>query len=157
MEIEELDVANLGLVRPPLVYLAATILGFLADRYIPLTIPYDFFAKPAGALLFISGLTSFIFTRREFKLANTPIPGNQPTISIISTGPFRFSRNPMYIAFSLLQLSIAIWLQNGWILVTLTFAVIIMTVIVIPREERYMEIKFGSTYKTYKSIVRRWV
>ena len=156
-EIEELGAANPGLVRPPVVYLVAIILGVLVDKFMPLKIPIDFWAKPIGGMLFISGLAIFILTRREFMLASTPISGNRATTAIISTGPFKFSRNPIYLAFSLIQSSIAFWFQNSWILFTLTFAVIVMSFFVIPREERYMTIKFGSEYKAYKSNVRRWV
>jgi protein-S-isoprenylcysteine O-methyltransferase Ste14 len=74
----------------------------------------------------------------------------------VRTGPYRFSRNPIYLAFTLLQLGIAIWVNSLWILATLMASVALMH-IVIAREERYLERKFGAEYVAYKSSVRRWL
>jgi protein-S-isoprenylcysteine O-methyltransferase Ste14 len=76
---------------------------------------------------------------------------------IVRTGPYRFSRNPIYLAFSLLQLGIAIWVNSVWLLATLVGAVALIHSIVIQREEHYLERKFGAGYLDYKASVRRWL
>jgi len=94
---------------------------------------------------------------RTFKAAGTPVPGNQPTTAIVRRGPYRFSRNPIYLAFSLLQLGIALWVNSVWLVITLLVAVAVMSLVVIPKEERYLEARFPSEYPPYKASVRRWL
>ena len=74
---------------------------------------------------------------------------------IVRTGPYRFSRNPIYLAFSLFQFGIAIWLNSLWLLATLVGAVALIHSIVIPRQ--YLERRFGAQYLDYKVSVRRWL
>jgi protein-S-isoprenylcysteine O-methyltransferase Ste14 len=151
------DAANLGLVRPPLVYLAATLIGAGLHFFWPLR------WLPAGASVWIGvpfvlfSIALFQASTGRFKAAGTPVPGNQPTTVIVQSGPYRFSRNPIYLAFSVLVLGIACWLNSIWLLGTLTAAVILMAVVVIPREERYLERRFGAEYLQYKTKVRRWL
>ncbi|HEV8615619.1 MAG TPA: isoprenylcysteine carboxylmethyltransferase family protein, partial [Methylomirabilota bacterium] len=86
-----------------------------------------------------------------------PVPARKPTTVIVRTGPYRFSRNPIYLAFSLLQLGIAIWTNSVWLLATLVGAVALIHYVVIPREEQYLERRFGAQYLSYKVSVRRWL
>jgi protein-S-isoprenylcysteine O-methyltransferase Ste14 len=71
--------------------------------------------------------------------------------------PYRFSRNPLYLAFSMFQLGIASWVNSVWLIATLIAAVALMASVVIPREERYLERRFGADYLDYKRSVRRWL
>jgi protein-S-isoprenylcysteine O-methyltransferase Ste14 len=75
----------------------------------------------------------------------------------VRSGPYQWSRNPIYLAFSVLQLGIACWLNSVWVLGTLAAALGLMTWVVIPREERYLERKFSAEYLEYKANVRRWL
>jgi len=93
----------------------------------------------------------------KFRAAGTPVPGNKPTTVIVRAGPYRFSRNPIYLAFSLLHLGIAIWVNGLWLVATLIAALAVMAYVVIPREEEYLERRFGAEYLDYKNSVRRWV
>jgi len=99
----------------------------------------------------------FISATRTFRTAGTPIPGNRPTTTIVRTGPYRFSRNPIYLAFSLLQLGLSLWVNGLALLITLIPAVALMSLVVIPREERYLEARFPSEYLPYRASVRRWL
>ena len=76
---------------------------------------------------------------------------------IVRTGSYRFSRNPIYLSFSLLQLGVACWVNSLWLLVSLIPAVALMSLVVIPREEHYLETRFLSDYLPYKASVRRWL
>jgi protein-S-isoprenylcysteine O-methyltransferase Ste14 len=76
---------------------------------------------------------------------------------IVRTGPYRFSRNPIYLAFSVFQLGIAIWVNSVWLLATLVGAVALIHYVVIRREEQYPERRFGAQYLDYKASVRRWL
>lgn len=152
-----MDVANLGLVRPPLVYLVAIVLGLLLQLVWQVRLLPRVAGTPLGVLAVLTAIALFLFAVRTFRAAGTPIPGNRPTTTIVRTGPYRFSRNPIYLAFSLLQLGIALWLGSLWLLVTLIAALALMSIVVIPREERYLESRFPSDYSSYKASVRRWL
>jgi protein-S-isoprenylcysteine O-methyltransferase Ste14 len=151
------DVANLGLVRPPLVYLASILLGLLLHVVWPLPLVRRAVGAPIGAAVVLIAIGLFIASVRAFRAAGTPVPGNRPTTTIVPTGPYRFSRNPIYLAFSTLQVGLALWVSSLWLLVTLVPALALMSLWVIPREERYLEGRFPSEYLPYKSSVRRWV
>jgi protein-S-isoprenylcysteine O-methyltransferase Ste14 len=99
----------------------------------------------------------FLFAVRTFRAAGTPVPGNRPTTTIVRAGPYRFSRNPIYLAFSLFQLGIALWVNSLWLVLTLFAALAVMSLVVIPREERYLEARFSPEYSAYKASVRRWL
>jgi protein-S-isoprenylcysteine O-methyltransferase Ste14 len=75
----------------------------------------------------------------------------------VRTGPYRFSQNPIYLAFSLLQLGLCFWVNGLGLLITLVPAVALMSLVVIPREERYLAARFPSEYLAYKALVRRWL
>jgi protein-S-isoprenylcysteine O-methyltransferase Ste14 len=110
-----------------------------------------------GAPVVLLAIGLFLSAVRTFRAAGTPVPGNQPTTSIVRTGPYRFSRNPIYLAFSLLQLGIALWVNSLWPVVTLVAAVAVMSLVVIPKEEFYLEARFPLEYPRYKASVRRWL
>ena len=151
------EVANLGLVRPPLVYLVSIAIGALLEFAWPLGFLPPALTAPLGILLALAGVILFIGSVGKFRTAGTPVPGNQPTTAIVRSGPYRFSRNPIYLAFSLLHLGLAIWINSLWLVVTLIASVALMALIVIPREEEYLERRFGAEYLDYKKSVRRWV
>jgi len=149
------DVANLGAVRPPRVYLATIVTGVLLQ----LAMPLPFLPRPmaAGAIVVAAAIALLWYSVALFRAAGTPVPARKPTTTIVRTGPYRFSRNPIYLAYSLLQLGIAIWMNSLWLLATLGVAVALMHFVVIRREEEYLERRFGVEYLRYKACVRRWV
>jgi protein-S-isoprenylcysteine O-methyltransferase Ste14 len=153
----EPDAANLGAARPPLVYLVSIAIGWSLELAWPFPFLPRGIAPALGSLLVVAAVALFIFSVRRFQAAGTPVPGNRPTTAIVRTGPYRFSRNPIYLAFTLLQLGIAAWVNGLWLIATLIAAIALMTSIVIPREERYLERKFGAEYLDYKARVRRWI
>jgi protein-S-isoprenylcysteine O-methyltransferase Ste14 len=114
-------------------------------------------AAALGILLVVAAVVLFSGSVRKFRAAGTPVPGNKATTAIVRVGPYRFSRNPIYLAFSLLHLGIAIWVNSLWLVATLVASVAVMAWVVIPREEQYLERRFGAEYLDYKKSVRRWV
>lgn len=148
--------ANLGLARPPFIYLSAIIVGLVLHFVWPL--PFvALWARLLGALIVVNAVALFFWAIRTFRSAGTPVPGSEPTTTIVNVGPYRFSRNPIYLAFSLFQIGIALALNDAWILITLLLSVSMVSLVVIPREERYLEARFGEEYIRYKGNVRRWL
>jgi protein-S-isoprenylcysteine O-methyltransferase Ste14 len=153
----ESEVANLGLARPPFVYLSAVAVGLLLHllwRVPWLPAPAN---VPIGIGLVLVAVALFVASVRTLAQAGTPVPGNLPTITIVRTGPFRYSRNPIYLAFTLFQLGIAAWVNSATVLITLVPVLAVMMLVVIPREERYLEKRFPDEYLPYKREVRRWL
>ena len=108
-------------------------------------------------MFFVVGITVFALAKRDFKAAATPIPGNRPTTAIVDTGIFRFSRNPIYIAFSAIHLALAFWIGSVWLLASLILSFVVIRYVVVAREEHYLEAEFGAEYRKYQANVRRWV
>jgi protein-S-isoprenylcysteine O-methyltransferase Ste14 len=151
------QVANLGIIRPPFVYLGSLALGLLLHFAWPVWLVSRAVSGPLGGTAVLVAVALFLWAVRTFRTAGTPVPGNRPTTTIVRTGPYRFSRNPIYLSFSLLQLGVACWANSLWLLVSLIPALALMSLVVIPREEHYLETHFPSDYVPYKASVRRWL
>jgi protein-S-isoprenylcysteine O-methyltransferase Ste14 len=151
------DVANFGLVRPPVVYLTSILVGLALDLVSPLPFLPDAISVLLGIVVIGGAIALFVYAVTMFQNAGTPVQGNLPTSAIVRDGPYRYSRNPIYVAFSLLQLGIAICVNSLWVVVTGVVAIALMAFVVIPREERYLERRFGREYREYQASVRRWV
>jgi protein-S-isoprenylcysteine O-methyltransferase Ste14 len=146
----------LRLLRPPIIFLAAILLG-VALNY---TWPLPFVPSPLrllGALLVLCAVLLFGLSLREFRAAGTSVRGSQRSTTIVRTGPYRFSRNPIYVSFVLLLLGLAVGLDNLWLVLTLIPALTFIAVVVIPREERFLDQNFPEQYSSYKAAVRRWL
>lgn len=150
------DGPNPGLLRPPIIFLSAILLGIALKRAWPL----HFVAARVwwlGPLVTACAVVLFLLSYREFRRAGTSVQGSKRSTAIVRTGPYRFSRNPIYLAFILLLLGLSVWLNNLWLLVTLVPAAGLMAAVVIPREERFLERNFPDQYASYKAAVRRWL
>lgn len=150
------DVAVPGLLRPPLVLLAAAILGVALNWIWPLRL-FPSALVLAGPVIVFAALLLFVLSLREFRSAGTSVRGTERTTAIVCTGPYRFSRNPIYLAFVLFLLGLTLWLNNLWLLVTLAGFASVISILVIPREERFLERNFQGQYSEYKATVRRWL
>jgi len=151
------DAANVGLIRPPFVYLGSIGLGLAVHVVWPVELLPASAGVPIGVALVLVAAALFISAVRTFRKAGTPVPGNRPTTTVVRTGPYGFSRNPIYLAFTLFQLGLAAWLNSLGVLLAVLPALALMALVVVPREERYLEARFPSEYPPYKREVRRWL
>lgn len=149
--------ANLGLIRPPAVYLGSIGAGLLIHWFRPVRLFPSSIHMPVGILMILAAVVLFVSAVRAFRKAGTPIPGNRPTTAIVHTGPYRASRNPIYLAFTLFQAGLAAAINSLGVLVAVFPALALMALVVVPREERYLEARFPSDYLSYKRKVRRWL
>jgi protein-S-isoprenylcysteine O-methyltransferase Ste14 len=148
--------ANLGLARPPAIYLNAILVGLVLHCAWPIRFVPNL-ARLFGGMIAVLAAALFIWSIKTFHSAGTPVPGNRATTTIVKVGPYRSSRNPIYLAFSLFQTGIGLGVNDAWILITLVPAIALISFVVIPREESYLEARFGEEYAVYKSSVRRWL
>ncbi len=142
---------------PPLIYAGVLAVGLL----LRLIFPIRFLPRPI-ALIIGTGCTgvSCILAPAAFhqmRRAKTNIDPTQPATAIVTEGPFRFTRNPIYLSLTLFYTGIALVFQSLWALLLLPVVLLVMNRGVIDREERYLERKFGEQYVGYKARVRRWI
>lgn len=141
----------------PLIYAGALLLGLLLQRAWPLRVLPRRVARPLGAALialnFLIALPAVVTMRRVRTTLNPALP----TTTIVTTGPFRYTRNPIYLSFSIFYTGIAVLLNALWPVLLLPIVQVVMTRGVIAREEEYLERTFGEGYTRYKAQVRRWV
>lgn len=144
---------------PPLVYLGAVVLGGLVhELVVPLPLPIGTGLRIAGAA--VAGGAGVALVLAAFGLfraiGQDPAPWTT-TPSVVTTGIYRWTRNPMYVGMGLLQTAISIGWANGWILALVPVVLATVQATAIRHEEAYLESKFGETYLAYKRSVRRWL
>jgi len=145
-------------VHPPIALAIALVLAFALNWFWPLP-----FMPPAiphiqlGVLLVIGMLLIIRWAAVTFRKARTNILTSQATTTIVATGPFAYSRNPIYVAALLGMIGAAIAFDSLWFLAALVVIWFVLRYGVIAREETYLERKFGAPYLDYKSKVRRWL
>lgn len=148
-------------VPPPFVYLAGLLLGWLVDRAKPLPITNSHGATvlrlSIAALLAIGYLALFLAAFSAFRRAHTTLIPNRPASAFVSSGPYRWTRNPMYVSLTLLYLAAALWMNSWWPVLLLVLVVIVIQEAVISREERYLMSAFPDEYVAYSRQVRRWI
>ena len=154
---DKIDTARV-LVRPPVALVFAIIAGIALDRLLPLPwLSSDFRAGWIGGAVFALGLALLVWAAVTITKAGSNVPTNQPTTTIVEIGPYRFSRNPIYIGMFLGLIGLAIALNTLWLLVVMVLFALILRYGVVAREEAYLERKFGDAYRGYRSRVRRWL
>jgi protein-S-isoprenylcysteine O-methyltransferase Ste14 len=144
---------------PPFVFLGTLIGGIAVDRLAGgpwLGLPYAV-RIPLGAALTIAGLAVIVIAARLFRKVDTNIEPWRPSTSIVSSGPYGWSRNPIYLAMATAYCGLAVAFDSLVALAMLPIVLIVIQTQVIAREEKYLEAKFGDAYRAYQRRVRRWL
>ena len=144
-------------VPPPLVYLGGLAVGFGLEALLPGSSIPAVVQWVLGGVLLVAGLALLASFNTTFQRKGTAVEPWKPTTSIVTTGPYRVTRNPAYVGMALVYVGIAVLSQALWALVPLPVVLLIIDRTVIAREERYLERKFGREYLDYKGGVRRWI
>jgi protein-S-isoprenylcysteine O-methyltransferase Ste14 len=143
---------------PPLIFIGGILLGLALNRWWR---PWPIFASASlrwSALVFvIAGVVLAIAGRRALLAAETNINPFKPTTSIVSSGPFRFTRNPLYLALTLIYVGVTLVVNTWWCFLILAPVLLLIHFGVVRREERYLENKFGESYRQYRLRVRRYL
>jgi protein-S-isoprenylcysteine O-methyltransferase Ste14 len=111
----------------------------------------------SGLALLVLGAALATWSRRTMQGAGTSMHPALPATALVVAGPFRFSRNPMYLARTLLYLGLGCLVNALWVVAFLVPLLLVMHYGVIAREERYLGAKFGEAYRHYQADVRRWL
>lgn len=142
---------------PPLIYL-----GFLAlGLFLEWLQPTQLFAGPVPALigltLLITGLVGMGLAVRLFYRAHTPVDPYQPPTRVITQGPYRFSRNPIYLFMMVTYIGLAMAFSTVWAILLIPGLIWALQQGVIRREEQYLSSRFGEEYLDFVKRVRRWI
>ena len=144
-------------VPPPLLYLAVLGIALLLQEVAPLPWLPRAETRPLAVVCFASCAVLALWVFAWFRRARTsPLP-IRPATTLITDGPFRFSRNPLYLSLVLLYVGITLWLGVLWPLVLLPALVFLVQQLVVLREEAYLESRFGDAYRAYRARARRWL
>lgn len=136
--------------------LLSLVLGFLIPLPLTVLLP-RVVSIPCGIILLLVGIWVVAATRRQFNQASQPTDPGLPTTQLITNGVFSWSRNPLYLAGGFFILGLALLLNSVWLMMFLAPAFVAAHIILIFPEEKYLEARFGETYRQYKQSVRRWI
>jgi protein-S-isoprenylcysteine O-methyltransferase Ste14 len=144
-------------VAPPLYYVGGFLAGVVLELVFPTSWPSSGVrlaaALIAGGAWLVFDIGAMVFFRRA---GTSPLPMN-PTTDLVTSGPYRVTRNPMYVGMAFLYVALAFAFGVTWALVLLPGVIAMIDRFVIAREEPYLERKFGQPYRDYKARVRRWI
>ena len=144
-------------IKPPHIAFTLLLLSWLLDYFFPQFRFIHGSFRYIGLIIFAAGLSITFFSFYLFKKNKTPIlPGQKPTF-MVAVGPYKFTRNPMYLGVTLALLGISIYIGNLLTLFSPLIFFIAMNLVYIPFEEKLMENLFGKQYLNYKEKVRRWL
>lgn len=152
----ERDVAGVP-VPPPLIYVTGLVLGWIIDLVWPTSGPPWPVAVTVGVLGALAWLWLDGSAAMRFRRAGTAVIPFKPSTALVVDGPYRFTRNPIYLGMAALYISLAVLLGLMWALLLLPIVIGAVDRLVIAREEPYLERKFGTDYLEYKRRVRRWI
>lgn len=145
---------------PPLIYVVGFGLGWFLSRTWTLELlpaSYRAFGVIPGWILILAGLAVMLTGVLTFLRARTAIMPNQPAARLLTTGPYRFSRNPMYVGLTIAFIGGILLTNIAWCLFILIIVLVVFDTVIIPREERYLAGAFGESYEQYCRQARRWV
>src|SRR5215831_2791638 len=145
------------IVFPPLPFAGTLIVGLLLHRLMPHPILPRSLAWSLGILLIIASALIARSAQAAMRKAGTNVNPYKPSVAIVTEGPFRFSRNPLYLSLLEMYLGITFLFNALWPLLLVVPLLIVTHYGIIRREERYLEAKFGEPYRIYKARVRRWI
>jgi protein-S-isoprenylcysteine O-methyltransferase Ste14 len=149
---------NAGVVAPPpLIYLGSLVLGLVLNRRHPIAFLPRTIARALGWSLVGGGVLLLGWFEQTIHRAGTPASPYKPVSGIATEGPFRYTRNPAYLAMATIYAGISSLANALWAILLLPAALVVVQRGVIEREERYLERKFGEEYLRYKERVRRWI
>jgi protein-S-isoprenylcysteine O-methyltransferase Ste14 len=146
---------------PPILPILTIIAGHMLGRFFPIFVEYDL-ATPGrywiGGLFTVAAILILgVWPFREFQRSGQDPKPWTPTPEIVVSGPYKYTRNPMYLMMVLFCIGFAVILSDVWILILTPVCGWLIYCLAIRHEEVYLEEKFGDSYREYKGRVRRWI
>lgn len=144
---------------PPLIYVAGFVSGWLVHCRWPLPIagPGSRAGQIVAGLSFAIWIAFMLWAVINFRRARTSMLPNRPAARLVTSGPYRITRNPMYVSLVALYLAVSLLLNSWWPVLFLPLVISVMGFAVIRREEEYLAVAFPEEYAAYRRNVRRWL
>ncbi len=142
---------------PPVVYFSAFGVGALLNWLVPLRSYACESSHIAGGIMGLIGTALGLWGVYAFHRAGTAVRPRRPVTALVTDGPFRYSRNPLYVGMTIIYLGMTLSLGSWWPLATLIPALAMVHWRIVLREEQFLENRFGENYRAYKANVRRWI
>ncbi|NQV80495.1 MAG: isoprenylcysteine carboxylmethyltransferase family protein [Alphaproteobacteria bacterium] len=145
------------LTFPPVIFIIFYVIGYVTDRAFPADLGTLDIRYAIGGVLIALSVALVAWAVTHFLRAKTHVDVRKPATALVTGGPYRLSRNPMYLAMTLLYAGFAVTFSLPITLTLLIPCLVLLHHGVISREETYLERKFGDEYRAYKARVRRWL
>ncbi len=142
-------------ISPPILALIHLVVAFIAGWFLPVMLP-DWVAY-VGIVLVVGGMVLAFLALNELVRAHTSPDPFAPTTTVVTSGVYQYSRNPIYVGYLCAVIGFPLLIGSPWGLFTLPLQVLVFNKLVVEFEERYLLQKFGSLYETYTGSVRRWL
>jgi protein-S-isoprenylcysteine O-methyltransferase Ste14 len=150
------DAPNVKII-PPLIYLAGIVIGFLATIWMPTKVVPNSVAWAVGGILIFCGAVLAGSAVVKFKDVGTTVRPDRAASILVISGPYKITRNPMYLGMAVFYLGITLAGQSVWALILLPVVLTVIRRRAIEPEEAFLEKRFGANYLSYKGKVRRWL
>jgi len=144
-------------IHPPVLLLIHMLGVYLLNRFLPLPFTFPNILKCAGYALVFLGIGLAFSAASRFMQAHTTLDPHGSVSTIVTNGIYHFTRNPIYLGFVCMLIGFPFIFESYWGLIMSPVFILLMNLLVIQHEEAYLEKKFGETYTSYKSRVRRWL
>lgn len=144
-------------IPPPLIYIFTLLIGIGFNYLWPTSLLPSSWAFTVGAVLIVVSILIMPPVLLSFRRATTTFDVNKAASTLITDGPYRFSRNPTYVSLTLLYIGLGAIFNNVWILILVVPLFLVIDLWIVRREETHLEEKFGEAYRRYKSATRRWL
>jgi protein-S-isoprenylcysteine O-methyltransferase Ste14 len=141
---------------PPVLYIGGLLLGLVVHFLWPIQPLGPWLARVGGVLLLVAGGAFGFWAERTMTHAGTSFRPDRPATTLVTWGPFRYTRNPLYVSATAIYLGVTLLVNALAPFLVLPFLLALLHWGVIRREEYYLEQKFGDTYRDYRLRVRRW-
>jgi protein-S-isoprenylcysteine O-methyltransferase Ste14 len=145
---------------PPIIYLAAAAIGLGLGTVAPLpwvSSPADIILQILGTIAAIAAVILDIFSVQTFRRHQTTILPHRGATHLITSGPFAWSRNPIYVSNTVLVISAGLFFGKPWLIIFAFIAAYATQKLAIEREERHLQALFGQAWTDYTNKVRRWI
>ena len=146
-----------SMVHPPIIALMFIVIAYFLGRFVPLPLPVPGILRSIGLVLTFVGFLLGIGAFMEFRKARTTLDPHGSSKQVVTSGIYRFTRNPIYLGFLLMVIGLPLNSGLYWGIVMAPLYVFIMNRLIIQHEEAYLKKKFGKAYTGYTSRVRRWL
>ena len=140
-----------------LVFLGGLVGGAALNFILPFQILPGGWFRAMGLVPLALGTGLLAWARAAFRRHRTALMPWTPSAALVQDGPYAFSRNPVYLAFCIMYLGLSLIFDSGYVLVMFFVVVVLFDRLQIPREENYLQAKFGEEFTSYRSRVRRWL